>query len=181
MYEMKNANLTLVKVKYAFLCSDKPIQKKPIKIKGNCLMINTEVLVAVNCFLGSSGYICEQKGKYLNITMYNYLSRLHILLKYQTNGVFILDCSHCASAPSVPCYHHRGSCFHRYCGADNWFDARYRCKNRGMNLAVSVIDHQSNPALQKWLQDSSCNSLWLGYSKEEWYQTTPSGGRYQQL
>ena len=131
-------------------------------------LLSTVSLVTLGTFVNRKASIGKQRKCIL------------LLLRDKADCIFflILGCSHCASPPSVPCYHLSGSCFHRYCGADNWFDARSRCKNIVMNLAVSVIDHQSHPDLQGWLEDSSCNTLWLGYSKEDWYQTTPSGGMY---
>ena len=31
--------------------------------KGNCLLLNSNDLAAVNCFHGNLGYICEKRGK----------------------------------------------------------------------------------------------------------------------
>ena len=46
------------------IVSDKLKQKKPIKEEGNCLIIKSDALVAVNCFFSNFGYICEQRSRY---------------------------------------------------------------------------------------------------------------------
>ena len=39
-----------------------------------------------------------------------------------------------------------------------------------MNLAVTVTEGLSHPILKDWMDSvGSCASLWLGYSKEDWY------------
>ena len=88
--------------------------------------------------------------------------------------LFLGDCNGCVTL----CYHYRGTCFHRYCGADNWFDARSKCKKLDMNLAVSVLDNKSHPDLQGWMKSSSCSKLWLGYSKEDWYYPPVHKGKF---
>ena len=84
----------------------------------------------------------------------------------------------CPAGSKAACFHAEGSNFYRNCGADNWFDARSRCRNQGMHLAVSVINHQSEPVLQGWLQGRGpCVRLWLGYSRESWYKDMLRGGK----
>ena len=85
------------------------------------------------------------------------------------------ECSTCSSASRGACFHHNGTCFYRQCGNNNWYEARSRCIELNMHLAVSVMD--SDEGLQSWLYDKTCSRVWLGYSKEDWYYSTPSKGK----
>ena len=44
-----------------------------------------------------------------------------------------------------------------------------------MHLAVSVIE--SDKGLQSWIKDDTCRRVWLGYSKEDWYNFSPMKGK----
>ena len=44
-----------------------------------------------------------------------------------------------------------------------------------MHLAVSVVE--SDKRLNLWLDYKSCQKVWLGYSKEDWYYNTVSKGK----
>ena len=84
------------------------------------------------------------------------------------------ECQICSSTSKGTCFHHNGVCFSRQCGNYNWYEARSRCKELNMHLAVSVMD--LDEGLQSWLSDQTCRRVWLGYSKEDWYYPNQSIG-----
>ena len=94
---------------------------------------------------------------------------------YSYNFVlFSGECPSCSSVTSGSCFRHNGVCFYRQCGNYNWYEARSRCKQLNMHLAVSVME--SYEGLQSWLYDKTCSRVWLGYSKEDWYNSSPGKG-----
>ena len=99
----------------------------------------------------------------------------HVILKIVT--ILISgECSFiCPSVPNGTCFDHNGTCFYRQCGTFNWYEARASCKKVNMHLAVSFIKLDKD--LESWLDAQSCDKVWLGYSKEDWYYTPPNAGK----
>ena len=93
----------------------------------------------------------------------------------QTIQLISGDCSICISASPKNCFSFNGACFYRQCGNYNWYEARSRCKDLNMHLAVSVMNVQKD--LESWLNDETCSRLWIGYSKEDWYFESTSNGK----
>ena len=79
------------------------------------------------------------------------------------------ECPGYSLEPPEASFYHNGACFYRQCGNFNWYEARSKCHQLNMLLAVSVWNHS-------WLYDKRCPKVWLGYSKEDWYYLSPSEG-----
>ena len=81
----------------------------------------------------------------------------------------------CLSASRGTCFYYNGACFYGQCGNYNWYEARSRCDQLNMHLAVSVM--KADKKLQSWLDGQTCRRVCLGYSKEDWYYLSPSKGK----
>ena len=94
-----------------------------------------------------------------------------ILFPYTILG----ECNTCNAARNGACSHqNNGACFYLECGNYSWYEARSRCDQLNMHLAVSIME--SNKDLLTWIDDKPCENVWLGYSKEDWYYSTPTKG-----
>ena len=86
------------------------------------------------------------------------------------------DCSHLLGIKQI-IMHTGKKCVVRYCGADNWFDARSKCRSKQMRLSTSALNYINKSIMKFWLTKSgSCGRLWLGLHKEDWYHQNKHGG-----